>query len=80
MKFSLIITVYNIDNYLEDCLNSVCEQDLPVNEYEVICIDDGSLDDSTNIIKKYQSQYSNIILISKKNKGVSAARYCCRKW
>ncbi|WP_373129320.1 glycosyltransferase family 2 protein [Dielma fastidiosa] len=74
MKFSLIITVYNIDNYLEDCLNSVCEQDLPVNEYEVICIDDGSLDDSTNIIKKYQSQYSNIILISQKNKGVSAAR------
>ena len=74
MKFSLIVTVYNVENYIEDCLNSVVTQDLSQDEYEIICIDDGSSDSSSHKIKQFQMKYSNIKLIHQANRGVSSAR------
>ena len=49
VKLSIIIPVYNTEEYLPRCLNSCLEQDLPANEYEIIAINDGSSDNSLQI-------------------------------
>jgi glycosyltransferase involved in cell wall biosynthesis len=74
MKISIILPVFNVSLYLADCLNSLMDQDLTKDEYEVICVDDGSTDNSVDIINKYIDQYNNIKIISKENGGVSSAR------
>ena len=74
MKLSIIIPVYNSERFLAKCLESVCIQDLPNSEYEIIIINDGSSDGSAKIIEDFQGKYSNVIGIKQENKGVSAAR------
>lgn len=74
MKLSIIIPVYNAEKYLSKCLESVFDQDLDLDEYEVIIINDGSLDESSTIIIDFQKKFSNLLLVNQKNQGVSAAR------
>jgi len=69
---SIIIPVYNVEQYLRACLDSVFVQSLA--NYEVICINDGSTDGSSSILDEYTAKHSNISLIHQKNKGLSAAR------
>lgn len=69
---SVIIPVYNSEKYIAQCLDSILNN--TYKNLEVICIDDGSKDRSASIIKQYQTEYPNIILISQENAGVSAAR------
>lgn len=70
--FSIIIPVYNVENYLQKCLDSVLNQTYP--NYEVICVNDGSTDGSLAILEEYQQKYHQIIIISQLNKGLSGAR------
>lgn len=72
IKFSLIIPIYNVEQYLRDCLNSVIAQTYP--DYEVICVNDGSTDGSLAILEEYQKKYDKITVISQQNKGLSGAR------
>lgn len=73
IKISIIIPIYNVEKYLEECLSSVYSLDL--SNKEVILINDGSKDNSFKIAKKYKLKYSeNTILINQKNKGLSGAR------
>lgn len=74
MKLSLIIPIYNVEKYIERCLKSCLDQDLPSSEYEIIAVDDGSPDNSKEIVKQYQNKFSNIILIIQENRGLSGAR------
>ncbi len=74
LKFSLIVPIYNVEKFLPQCLDSILDQDIPLEEYEIICIIDGSPDNCTNIVKEYQEKYSNIVLFEQKNSGVSTAR------
>lgn len=74
MKVSIVIPVYNVEPYIEKCIESLLNQDLAKDDYEIIFINDGSPDNSKAIIEKYQSQHSNIVLLNQENKGVSAAR------
>lgn len=74
MKLSVIIPVYNVEQYLPECLESVLNQDLDENLYEVIIIDDGSPDNSREIAEAYQDRYSNIKIIIRQNGGISKAR------
>ena len=74
MFLSIIIPVYNCEEYLEDCLQSCLCQDLSADEYEILCINDGSTDSSGEILQKYNDKYSHVILFTQENKGVSAAR------
>lgn len=74
MFLSIIIPVYNCEKYLEDCLLSCLRQDLSADEYEILCINDGSTDSSGEILKKYEDMYNHIIVFTQDNKGVSAAR------
>ncbi|WP_323735635.1 glycosyltransferase [Methanosphaera sp. ISO3-F5] len=72
IKVSIIIPVYNVEKYLDECLKSVINQTL--KEIEIICIDDGSTDNSLKIIEKYAKEDSRIKIISKKNEGQAIAR------
>lgn len=69
---SIIIPVYNVEKYLESCLNSIINQ--TYKNIEIIVINDGSTDNSLDIIKKYQEQDNRIILIDRENKGVLFTR------
>ena len=72
-KISVIIPVYNTENYLGKCLDSVCNQTL--SDIEIICINDCSTDNSSAILEKYAENDSRIIVInSDKNNGSSISR------
>ena len=57
---SIIVPVFNVENYLEQCLNSIIEQTYP--NIEIIIIDDGSTDSSGKICDRFASEYDNIIV------------------
>lgn len=71
-KVSVIIPVYNVENYLRDCLNSVVNQTL--KDIEIICINDGSTDKSREILQEFADKDSRIKIIDQENKGQAAAR------
>lgn len=71
-KISVIIPIYNVENYLEECLDSVVGQTL--DDIEIICVDDGSPDRSAEIAARYVEKYENVKLIRKENGGQSSAR------
>ena len=70
--FSIIVPIYNVERYLEQCIESVIAQDY--QNYELILVDDGSPDNSIDICIKYAKKYKNIIVIHKTNGGLSDAR------
>ncbi len=71
-KLSVIIPVYNVEKYLNKCLDSILHQSF--TDFEVICINDGSTDKSTDILNEYKSKDERIKVINQTNAGVSAAR------
>lgn len=72
-KFSVIIPVYNVEEYLRECVDSVINQK-DFSDFEIILIDDGSPDKCGEICDEYSSKYSFIKTIHQKNSGLSAAR------
>jgi glycosyltransferase involved in cell wall biosynthesis len=74
MKLSIIIPLYNKEKYIGRCLKSLLAQDLSIDSYEVIIIDDGSTDSSFSIAQGFVDQHSNIHLHKQKNAGPGAAR------
>lgn len=70
--FSIIIPVYNVEDYLNECLESILCQ--TYSNYEIILVNDGSTDSSFQICKKYKQSASQIKLINKENGGLSDAR------
>ena len=74
MFLSIIIPVYNVEKYLAECLDSCLNQDIPAEEYEIICVNDGSPDGCAGILEEYQKKHSNIRVFYQENAGLSAAR------
>lgn len=74
MKLSIILPTYNMQKYLGRCLDSLVAQDLVLNEYEIIIVNDQSTDNTLQIAKDYAAKYSNIVIVDKKNGGAGAAR------
>jgi glycosyltransferase involved in cell wall biosynthesis len=72
MKLSVIIPVYNVEQYLKNCLDSIAEQTF--QDMEVIIVNDGSEDNSLDILRDYDAKYEHFQLIDQENKGMSAAR------
>ena len=72
IKVSIIIPVFNTSKYLKQCLDSVINQTL--REIEIICIDDGSTDNSLKILKEYQKNDKRIKILTQKHKKQGAAR------
>ena len=71
-KISIIIAVYNSEKYIIKCLDSLINQSF--NNFEIICIDDGSTDNSLNILRNYEEKYDFISVYEQKNKYAGIAR------
>ena len=71
-KISIIIPIYNVEKYLRQCLDSIINQTL--EEIEIICVNDGSTDNSLQILEEYAQKDKRIKIINKKNAGLGAAR------
>lgn len=72
MKVSVIVPVYNVEEYLEKCLESLVNQSL--KDIEIIVVNDGTQDNSQEIIDRYSAKYTNVISVEKENGGLSDAR------
>ena len=73
MRFSILIPVYNVEQYLNECVESVLSQDM--KDYEIVMIDDGSTDKSGQICDEYQAKYpERITVVHKQNEGLLIAR------
>ena len=66
--------MYKVEAFIERCLNSCVHQDLQINEYEIICVNDGSPDRSADIAREFSKRYANVRVIDRENGGLSAAR------
>lgn len=71
-KVSVIIPVYNVEQYLRKCLDTVINQTF--KEIEIICINDGSTDNSLNILNEYAGRDRRIVILNQKNQGAGASR------
>ena len=80
IRLSIVIPFYNVEKYIAECLDSVYNQDIPEDEYEVICVNDASPDNSRDIVLEYQKKHSNLILVEHEvNKKLGAARNTGRR-
>lgn len=78
-KVSIIVPVYNVENYIDKCLESLVNQTL--QDIEIIVVNDGSTDNSEIIIKSYIDKYpEKIKYVTKQNGGLSDARNCGMKY
>ena len=77
---SVIIPLYNSAQWVEKCLDSVLNQDVPMEQMEIICVNDGSPDNSVEIVRgkseevKGKNGYSPIVVLDQENQGPSGAR------
>lgn len=74
MKLSIIIPIHNAENYLIKCLDSIYHQNLDLEDFEVICINDGSTDNTLKILENYKKEYNNIFVYSQENSGEAISR------
>ncbi|CEN79301.1 glycosyltransferase [Paraclostridium sordellii] len=72
IKVSIVVPVYNVEKYLKESLDSAVNQSL--KDIEIIVVNDGSTDNSQEILKVYEEKYSNLKVINQENKGLSGAR------
>lgn len=74
MKLSVVIPVYNVEQWIGRCLESVYDQNLNEKDFEVIVVDDGTKDNSIKIVEDFAVLKTNIKIIHQENQGLSAAR------
>ena len=72
VEISVIIPVYNVEDYLRECLDSICNQTF--DDIEIICVNDGSTDSSPEILNEYARKDSRVKIISQNNQGLAASR------
>lgn len=73
-KLSIIIPAYNVERYLERCIESCEKQDISCKDYEILIIDDGSTDSTLSIANSLSTRYENIKVFTQNNQGQSIAR------
>ena len=78
VKVSIGVPVYNVEEYLRECLNSIMNQTF--KDFEVIMVDDGSTDNSFNICQEYVARDNRFKLFHQENKGLAGARNTCLKY
>ena len=75
IRLSIIIPFYNVEQYIAQCLDSVYSQDIPEEEYEVICVDDCSPDNSIAIVEEYAKHHANLVIVRNRyNRKLGGAR------
>jgi glycosyltransferase involved in cell wall biosynthesis len=71
---SIVVPVYNVENYIRPCIESIFKQGLDDADFEVIVVNDGSTDDSIGMIDDVISNHKNVYIINQSNQGLSVAR------
>lgn len=74
MRLTIVVPVFNVNAYLRKCVESLLNQDIDLEDYEIVLVDDGSTDSSSDLCDEMASLHSNIVVIHKKNGGLSSAR------
>lgn len=74
MKLSIIVPVYNVEAFLKKCVDSLLDQDLSREDYEIVLVDDGSTDSSGALCDTLAAEHGNIRVIHQRNRGLSGAR------
>lgn len=74
MILSLIIPIYNVEPFIDQCLGSVYAQNWDETLFEVVSVNDGTLDHSMDIVQRYAEGHSNLHIVNQKNQGLSVAR------
>lgn len=74
MRLSLIIPVYNVEQYIRPCIESIFKQGLNDDDFEVVLVNDGTLDNSFEQIKDIIESHQNIQVVEQENQGLSVAR------
>lgn len=75
IRLSIIIPFYNVEQYIAQCLDSVYKQDIPEEEYEVICVDDCSPDNTLQIVEEYAKNHKNLVIVRNQfNRKLGGAR------
>lgn len=74
MDLSIIVPIYNVEQYVRACIESIYQQDLDEDRFEVILVNDGTKDRSMEVIADIIQQHKNIVVINQENQGLSVAR------
>lgn len=74
MLLSIIIPVYNVERYIRDTLGSIFSQGFSEDEFEVVCVNDGTPDNSMLIVNEFAVNHANLRIINQENQGLSCAR------
>lgn len=74
MKLSIIVPCYNVEQYVEKCIDSLENQDIPIDDYEILAYNDESKDNTLCVLEKLAKKYTNVKIASHKNKGLSGTR------
>lgn len=74
LKLSIIVPVYNVEKYIKQCLESIFNQGLEEDSFEVIVVNDGTQDRSIDIISDLLAFHNNLRIIEQSNQGLSVAR------
>lgn len=74
MELSIIIPVYNVEKYIRRCLDSIYNQNIPYESFEVIIVNDGTPDKSMEVVHEYLNLHKNMKIINQENQGLSIAR------
>jgi glycosyltransferase involved in cell wall biosynthesis len=74
MRLSIVVPTYNVEPWIEKCIRSLEDQNLPKTDYEIIVVNDGSPDKSAVIARELNEEFRNIKVIDQKNKGLAGAR------
>ena len=72
IQISIIIPVYNVEKYLRECLNSILNQTF--QDFEIICVDDGSTDKSLEILQEYKRKDDRFVILQQRHSGAGSAR------
>lgn len=74
IEASIIVPAYNEGGTISDCLNSLLAQNYPVDKYEIIIVNDGSIDNTEDIVRDFAEEHSHVVLVSKDNGGKGSAQ------
>lgn len=74
ITLSIIIPIYNVEKYINKCLDSIFINSIDINLFEVIIVDDGTPDRSMELVSEYTKLYANITVITQENRGLGEAR------
>ena len=72
MRFSIIVPVYNVEKYIDECVKSILNQSF--KDFELVLVDDGSSDESGKICDRFSDKNANVIVLHKENGGLISAR------